>query len=133
LIQTRSARLCCGIAFPRTESLVFLHLKNRRLTEMKMSRQILFSIVFVFLLAAISAPNALAFQASTKGADKKSSKKDKSPSASKADAAATDQDKDKDKDKEDPALKGLTWRLVGPFRGGRVLAVGGVVNDPFTY
>ena len=28
---------------------------------------------------------------------------------------------------------GLTWRLVGPFRGGRVLAVSGVVGDPHTY
>jgi photosystem II stability/assembly factor-like uncharacterized protein len=28
---------------------------------------------------------------------------------------------------------GLTWRLIGPFRGGRVLAVGGVVGDTHTY
>src|SRR6266481_1777958 len=28
---------------------------------------------------------------------------------------------------------GLTWRLVGPFRGGRVLAVSGVVGDEHTY
>src|SRR5438477_5022472 len=28
---------------------------------------------------------------------------------------------------------GLTWRLIGPFRGGRVLAVSGVVGDPHTY
>jgi photosystem II stability/assembly factor-like uncharacterized protein len=28
---------------------------------------------------------------------------------------------------------GLTWRLVGPFRGGRVLAVSGVVGDGHTY
>src|SRR5579884_3875329 len=27
------------------------------------------------------------------------------------------------KEEEDPLFKGLTWRLVGPFRGGRVLAV----------
>jgi photosystem II stability/assembly factor-like uncharacterized protein len=31
----------------------------------------------------------------------------------------------------DPALFGdLSWRLIGPFRGGRVLAVAGVPNDP---
>ncbi|HVH88414.1 MAG TPA: hypothetical protein VM912_16965 [Terriglobales bacterium] len=34
---------------------------------------------------------------------------------------------------EDPVFKGLTWRLVGPFRGGRVLAVSGVVGEPNTY
>jgi photosystem II stability/assembly factor-like uncharacterized protein len=28
---------------------------------------------------------------------------------------------------------GLTWRLVGPFRGGRVLAVTGVIGDPHIY
>jgi photosystem II stability/assembly factor-like uncharacterized protein len=28
---------------------------------------------------------------------------------------------------------GLTWRLVGPFRGGRVLAVSGVIGDTHTY
>jgi photosystem II stability/assembly factor-like uncharacterized protein len=28
---------------------------------------------------------------------------------------------------------GLTWRLVGPFRGGRVLAVSGVMGDSHTY
>jgi photosystem II stability/assembly factor-like uncharacterized protein len=28
---------------------------------------------------------------------------------------------------------GLTWRLVGPYRGGRVLAVSGVIGDTHTY
>ena len=28
---------------------------------------------------------------------------------------------------------GLTWRLIGPFRGGRVLAVTGVIGDAHTY
>src|SRR5690242_5463898 len=28
---------------------------------------------------------------------------------------------------------GLTWRLVGPYRGGRALAVSGVVGDSHTY
>jgi photosystem II stability/assembly factor-like uncharacterized protein len=30
-------------------------------------------------------------------------------------------------------FKGMKWRLVGPFRGGRVLAVTGVPGSPFTY
>jgi len=34
----------------------------------------------------------------------------------------------------DPALySGMKWRLVGPFRGGRVLAVTGVPGDPETF
>ncbi|HZU23688.1 MAG TPA: hypothetical protein VE998_12720, partial [Terriglobales bacterium] len=28
---------------------------------------------------------------------------------------------------------GMHWRLIGPFRGGRVLAVEGVAGDPLTY
>ena len=30
-------------------------------------------------------------------------------------------------------LNGLEWRLIGPFRGGRVLAVTGVPGDPYTF
>ena len=33
----------------------------------------------------------------------------------------------------DSLFKGMKWRLVGPFRGGRVLAVEGVPGDPNTY
>jgi len=33
----------------------------------------------------------------------------------------------------DNALSGMKWRSIGPFRGGRVLAVTGVVGDPNTY
>jgi photosystem II stability/assembly factor-like uncharacterized protein len=30
-------------------------------------------------------------------------------------------------------MKGMKWRLVGPFRGGRVLAVTGIPGDPYTF
>ncbi|HEY6248616.1 MAG TPA: hypothetical protein VI685_01580 [Candidatus Angelobacter sp.] len=30
-------------------------------------------------------------------------------------------------------LSGLRWRMIGPFRGGRTIAVSGVENDPTTY
>ena len=33
----------------------------------------------------------------------------------------------------DNLLKGMQWRQVGPFRGGRVLAVTGIPGDPYTY
>jgi len=33
----------------------------------------------------------------------------------------------------DKLLKGMQYRLVGPFRGGRVLAVAGIPGDPQTY
>ena len=34
---------------------------------------------------------------------------------------------------DDQLLKGMQYRLVGPFRGGRVLAVTGIPGDPQTY
>ena len=30
-------------------------------------------------------------------------------------------------------MKGMKWRLIGPFRGGRVLAVTGIPGDPYTF
>ena len=69
-------------------------------------------------------------------AAQKSSKKkgtaEPSNAASAPDAAAPASDSAKKED-EDPQFKGLTWRLVGPYRGGRVLAVTGAVGEPNTY
>src|SRR5438874_6631251 len=66
-------------------------------------------------------------------AQKQSKGKDKTTPAKTAASVEPSKADDQDKDKDDPTLKGLTWRQVGPFRGGRVLAVSGVVGDPFTY
>jgi hypothetical protein len=33
----------------------------------------------------------------------------------------------------DTIMKGMKWRLVGPLRGGRVLAVTGIPGDPYTF
>lgn len=38
-----------------------------------------------------------------------------------------------EKESQDNTFKGMKWRLIGPFRGGRVLAVTGVPGDPNTY
>ena len=34
---------------------------------------------------------------------------------------------------DEKLLKGMQYRLIGPYRGGRVLAVAGVAGDPQTY
>jgi photosystem II stability/assembly factor-like uncharacterized protein len=39
-------------------------------------------------------------------------------------------DKEEEKDK---VFKAMKWRLIGPFRGGRVLAVTGISGEPNTY
>ena len=39
-----------------------------------------------------------------------------------------------DAQQPDPSLySGLRWRMIGPFRGGRVNAVSGVVGQPDTF
>ncbi len=34
---------------------------------------------------------------------------------------------------DEKLLKGMQYRLIGPFRGGRVLTVAGIPGDPQTY
>jgi len=34
---------------------------------------------------------------------------------------------------DDSPFKAMKWRLIGPYRGGRVLAVAGVPGDPYVY
>src|SRR3984885_15593338 len=38
-----------------------------------------------------------------------------------------------DTDNEDPQFKGMKYRLVGPFRGGRALTASGVAGDSKTF
>ncbi|HEY6274230.1 MAG TPA: hypothetical protein VIX19_19780 [Terriglobales bacterium] len=51
------------------------------------------------------------------------------PSRPEGSAAAATEDQEETKG----PWHGLTWRLIGPFRGGRVLAVTGIVGDSHTY
>jgi photosystem II stability/assembly factor-like uncharacterized protein len=56
------------------------------------------------------------------------------PSAQSAAASPTASDSDKDESKpEEKAFKGMKYRLVGPFRGGRSLTAAGIPGDPTTY
>src|SRR6185437_3193526 len=48
-------------------------------------------------------------------------------------AAAPGQTETEEAGEQKGPWHGLTWRLVGPYRGGRVLAVTGVVGDRHTY
>jgi photosystem II stability/assembly factor-like uncharacterized protein len=46
--------------------------------------------------------------------------------------ASATEDKD-EKNVGDPLFKGMSYRLVGPFRGGRSLTAAGIPGDPSTY
>jgi photosystem II stability/assembly factor-like uncharacterized protein len=39
----------------------------------------------------------------------------------------------KEEEKEDPLFKGMKYRVIGPFRGGRSLTAAGIPGDPNTY
>ncbi|HKS73122.1 MAG TPA: hypothetical protein VJQ82_07990 [Terriglobales bacterium] len=46
--------------------------------------------------------------------------------------AASDQKKT-ESNTEDPTFKGMKYRVIGPFRGGRSLTASGIAGDPTTY
>src|SRR5215470_3227455 len=48
-------------------------------------------------------------------------------------AATTKPEAPETAEHEDPTFKGMKYRLVGPFRGGRSLTAAGVPGDPTTY
>ncbi|HKT51163.1 MAG TPA: glycosyl hydrolase [Candidatus Angelobacter sp.] len=68
----------------------------------------------------------------SRSAESKSEKKTTEAEKTSGEAGAGAQQPD-EKDETKGPWHGLTWRLVGPYRGGRVLAVTGVVGDPHTY
>ena len=50
-----------------------------------------------------------------------------------APSAASDSATDEDSKPEEQAFKGMKYRLIGPFRGGRSLTAAGIPGDPTTY
>jgi photosystem II stability/assembly factor-like uncharacterized protein len=76
-------------------------------------------------------------QGSKKGAAGAGKKQAGQEKKAEAESAATEKQQasttEGDQEEAKGPWHGLTWRLVGPFRGGRVLAVSGVMGDAHTY
>jgi photosystem II stability/assembly factor-like uncharacterized protein len=53
--------------------------------------------------------------------------------AAKAPANKSDDDSDEAAKPEEKAFKGMKYRMIGPFRGGRSLTAAGIPGDPTTY
>jgi photosystem II stability/assembly factor-like uncharacterized protein len=62
-----------------------------------------------------------------------SQKQTAQPKQADAANAQTGEDKDKEEGEDKGPWKGLQYRLIGPFRGGRVVAVAGVVGQDNVY
>src|SRR5690349_23884081 len=89
-------------------------------------------VMIVVILAGIS------FAQGKKGPKKSSEPGKPATSASSSETAGKQEATvspagDAEQEEQKGPWHGLTWRSIGPFRGGRVLAVSGVVGDPHTY
>src|SRR3977135_4336379 len=85
------------------------------------------AVLALFVLFSV----ALTFSQQKEGNRKVDASKKTAPAAS--DPSAKD-DKDKDEKSEgDPLFKGMKYRSIGPFRGGRSLTASGIPGDPTTY
>ena len=92
-------------------------------------------------LLAVSLLFGLTTSADSKSKPKKPEKKQKashsptpSPTPSPTSSAPPSQVVGESKPQFDPKLwSGMQWREVGPFRGGRAIAIEGVPDEPNTY
>jgi len=86
----------------------------------------------VLLACFLFLSSALTFSQQKEGSRKTDATQKNANSAT----AANDKDADKDKDKDDegdPLFRGMKYRSIGPFRGGRALTAAGIPGDPSTY
>lgn len=96
-------------------------------TTSSVAVRLLFSIlVLAFLLAAGNAETKQERQ--SKAAKPAPAAQPAQASAKPEDGASADSSKPEDK-----AFKGMKYRLIGPFRGGRSLTAAGIPGDPTTY
>ena len=87
------------------------------------------TIALLALLSLLVTPAFAQKQKPKKSAESGADKKQESSQPAPAATATAQKDDEEDKG----PWKGLTYRLIGPFRGGRVLAVSGVVGQDNTY
>ena len=87
------------------------------------------TIALLALLTLLVTPAFAQKQKPKKSAESGAEKKQENSQPAPATSATAQKDDDEDKG----PWKGLSYRLIGPFRGGRVLAVSGVVGQDNTY
>ena len=86
-------------------------------------------LLALLMIVCLNSPAQQKKNAKHKKEPAKSAQPAATPEAQATAAASTTEEQE---EKKGP-WHGLTWRLIGPYRGGRVLAVTGVVGNPHTY
>src|ERR1051325_6785977 len=98
---------------------------------------IVMALIFTCMLGQTDVRTSLAPDSKkTSGKGKKQSaakSEEKKTAAESTSTEKTSTASDGEQEENKGPWHGLTWRLIGPFRGGRVLAVSGVVGDQHTY
>ena len=92
----------------------------------------LFFVVFALAVFALCSHRAAFAQTKPERQSKavKPTQTAPSPTATSSDQKSTDDESSKPEDK---LFKGMKYRLIGPFRGGRSLTAAGIPGDPTTY
>src|SRR6202022_1021439 len=98
-------------------------------TPLRVLEETLRTIAVLALLTLVVTPAFAQKQKPKKSAEAGAEKKQEGSRLIPATAAAAQKDEDEDKG----PWKALSYRLIGPFRGGRGLAVSGVVGQDNTY
>ena len=95
----------------------------------------LIRLVSILILATLSFVSAMA-QAKPERPSKVTKAPQPQSASSGQDAPASPNSSDSAKEEskpEDKVFKGMKYRLIGPFRGGRSLTAAGIPGDPTTY
>ena len=92
-----------------------------------------FAILFLGVLTAASLAQEPAQQKDQQKPQQKSQKKDHQKDQSTTPANSAPSTANPNNTIDPKTYGGMKWRLIGPFRGGRVIAVTGVLSQPNTY
>ena len=94
---------------------------------------IVVSLVFAITLSVLFASAAFAQAKPSKSAKPAQASQTAAPAASTATSEGEASDSSEPAKPEEKAFKGMKYRLIGPFRGGRSLTAAGIPGDPTTY
>ena len=101
-------------------------------TQVRLFARLVFIITFAILFAS-AAQGQTKPERQSKAVKPSATAQTPQPAAQNAASTAGDAEAAESSKPEEKAFKGMKYRLVGPFRGGRSLTAAGIPGDPTTY